>query len=148
MAKTRKAADLNSIIRLVRWTEDERRRALSTLLNREEQLELFGAELGRQMEREAAIAAADPTDAGYTFGAFAADHRKRRERLADTLNALRGEIEEARERLALAYRERKVYEEVQGQRQDNERLEENRLEQIALDEIAQNQHRRRTRDAG
>lgn len=139
----RKAADLDSLIRLRRWEVDERRRELDALLTRESQLVLFGQELERQIVREGQIAVADPTRAGFTFGSYAADHKLKRERLAATLADLRAEIEAARERLANAFRDRKVMEEAQKARAERERAEENRLEQIVLDEIAQNQHQRR-----
>lgn len=137
----RKAADLNQLIRLRRWTVDERRRELGLLQTREEQLIKYGLELDRQLVREGDIAMSDPTRSGFFFGAFAGDHRLRRERLAQNLAALRVEIEQARDRLAGAYRDRRVLAEVQHVRAEKEVKEENRLDQIELDEIAANQHR-------
>lgn len=69
------------------------------------------------------------------------DHRFRRERLDKAIAAIRVEIEKARDRLGEAYRQLKVYEEVQKQRSERERQEENRQERIVLDEIGQNQYR-------
>lgn len=137
----RKASDLAALIRLRKWILDERQRELAALTAREEQLIQYGRELERQLVREGQIALADPTSAGFMFGAFAEGHKKRRERLAITLAAVRKEIEEARERLAEAYRERKTLEEVQKARAIRERTEADRIEQAELDEVAQNQHR-------
>ena len=137
-----KAADLDSLVRLRRWSVDERRRELAALIAREEQLIAYGVELEKQLVREGEVAKANPTSAGFMFGPFAEDHRKRRERLAVTLKAVRAEIEDARERLAAAYRERKTMEAVQEGRVKRERAEADRLEQAALDEVAQNQHLR------
>ena len=137
-----KAADLDSLIRLRQWTVDERQRELTALVNREDQLILYGKELDKQLVREGELARGDPTGAGFLFGAYAAEHKKKREKLAITLAALRQEIEAARDRLAQAFRERKTMEEVQKGRAKREAAEAARLEQEALDEIAQNQYRR------
>ena len=139
----RKAADLASLIRLRKFILDERQRELAALAAREEQLIQYGRELERQLVREGQIAQADPTSAGRLFGAFVEDHKKRRERLAITLAAVRREIEEARDRLAEAYRERKTLEEVQKARAMRELAEANRAEQAELDEVAQNQFLRK-----
>jgi flagellar export protein FliJ len=141
MAK--KAADLDSLVRLRKWMVDERQRELGTLVAREDQLVNYGRELDRQLVREGEIAKADPVSAGFQFGAYAEDHKKRRERLAVTIAAVRREIEGARERLAEAFRERKTMEEVQKNRAVNERTEAARVEQIELDEVAANQFRRK-----
>ena len=95
------------------------------------------------MIREQQVAAADPTNAGFTYAAFAEDHRRRRERLARLKAELAVEIDAARDRLADAYRQLKVLEEVQKERRRQERAEEARREQAAFDEIAQTQHRMR-----
>jgi len=141
MART--AADLDSLIRLRNWNVDERRRELGALTAREDQLIAYGRELERQLIREGEVVKTSTEMVGFMFGPFAEDHRRRRERLAVTLAAVRREIEEARERLAAAYRERKVMEEVQKTRAERERAEADRREQSELDEIAANQHRMR-----
>jgi flagellar export protein FliJ len=140
---SRKAADLDSLIRLHNWTVDERRRELGVLLQRQEELILLGQELDRQLMHEKSIAASDPTSAGFLYGAFAANHRLRRDQLKKVLADLRRQIDEARENLADAYRQLKVYEEVQKKRGEEERKEEARQEQVVLDEIGLNQHLRR-----
>lgn len=141
----RKAADLDSLIRLRKWVVDERQRELGALTAREDQLLNYRRELERQLVREGEVARADPSSpVGFMFGPFAEDHRKRREKLAVTLAALRKEIEEARDRLAEAFRDRKTMEEVQKSRARREKAEADRVEQIELDEVAANQHRMRS----
>ena len=103
----------------------------------------MAGKLERQLVREGEIARSDPTSAGFMFGAFAEDHKKRREKLAITLAAVRKEIEDARERLAAAFRERKTMEEVRKHRATQERIEADRIEQVELDEVAANQFRRK-----
>lgn len=139
----RKAKDLESLLRLSSWTVDEKRRELGVLLAREEELKRFGQELDRQLVREQKAAAENPTTAGFQYAAFAQAHRQRKEQLARTLAALQVEIEAARDRLADAYRQQKVYEEVQKERARQERIEEDRKEQNRFDEIAETQFRQR-----
>jgi flagellar export protein FliJ len=140
---SRKAKDLDSLLRLHSWTVDERRRELGILLAREEELVQFGHQMALQLIREQKIATEDPTSAGFTYGAFAQGYRLRREQLERTLAALRSEIEQAQDQLADAYRQLKVYEEVQKERAKHEREEEARKEQIAFDEIGATQFRQR-----
>ncbi|PKU22324.1 flagellar export protein FliJ [Telmatospirillum siberiense] len=141
---SRKAKDLVSLLRLHSWTVDERRRELGILLAREEELIQFGLRLDQELLHEQKVAAADPTFAGYGFGAYVQNYRLRREQWMRTLDALRGEIEQARDHLAEAYRQLKVYEEVKEKRVEQERIEEVRKEQIAFDEIGQTQFRQRS----
>ena len=140
---SRKAKDLESLLRLHSWTVDERRRELGVLLAREEELIQLGHELARQLTHEQKVATEDPTSAGFIYAAFAQNHRLRREQLERTLAALRVELEEARDRLGDAYRQLKVYEEVQKMRARKEREDEARTEKIAFDEIGETQFRQR-----
>jgi flagellar protein FliJ len=140
---SRKAADLETLLRLHSWTVDERRRELGVLLAREEQLIAEGEALQRRLLAEQRIAAEDPIQAGFAYGTFAEDYKRRREQLERILSDLREEILAARERLADAYRELKVMEEVQKERLHQEQVEEARKEQAVFDEIGQTQFRLR-----
>jgi len=142
---SRKAKDLDTLIRLNKWTVDERQRELGVLQQRENEWVLFGESLDQQLIREQKVAAEDPTSAGFIYAAFASNHKIRREQLKLALHNLRIEIEQARDRLAEAYRGLKVYEEVQKARAKHEREEEARVEQVTLDEIGQIQHQRKKR---
>jgi len=140
---SKKAKDLDQLIRVNQWGVDERQRELGVLISREEELIQAGHRLDQELAHEQQIAATDPTMAGFLYGGFADRYRIRKEQLRQMLHALRLEIEEARERLAEAYRQLKVYEEVQKERVKREAAEESRQEQLAMDEIGMNQYRRR-----
>lgn len=130
-------------MRLHSWTVDERRRELGVLHAREEELIATGEEMARQLLREQQAASADPAVAGFIYAAFAVGHRLRREQLGRTLAALREEIEQARDRLADAFRQLKVFEEVQKERAHQEDIDAARKEQMFFDEIAQTQFRQK-----
>jgi len=139
-----KAKDLNTLIRLHKWTVDEKQRALVALQRREDELILFGEAQEAQMRREQALVSADLTGlAGLSLGHYLLAYRRRREQLAATLAALRVEIEAARDALAEAYRTLKVTEEVQTSRANAEQAERDQKERDMLDDIGQIQHRRR-----
>lgn len=142
---SKKAKDFDQLIRISKWGVDERQRELGVLIAREEDLILQGHRLDAELIREQQIAAEDPTSAGFLYGGFADHYRIRKEQLRQILHAVRLEIEDARERLAEAYRHLKVYEEVRTGRAKKEAAEEARQEQNVLDEIGLNQHRRRAR---
>ena len=139
----RKARDLDTLNRLHNWTVDERRRELGTLLAREQSLIETREAMAQELVREQRTARDDPTEAGFIYDAYAKGHQLRREQLDRVLAALRGEIEEARERLADAYRQQKVFEEVRKERLRQEEVEESRKEQVFFDEIAQTQFRQK-----
>lgn len=138
-----KATDLATLLRLRAWNVDERRRELGILIAREEELILLGEELDRQLIREQKVAAEDPTSVGYIYASFAKGHKARREQLQSHLAALRAEIEAAREQLNEAYREEKVLQEVQKERQRQEDEQEKRVLQASYDEIGMTQYRAR-----
>ena len=140
---SQKAKDLDSLIRLHTWTVDERQRELGVIQSREEQLVQADKQLDQQLLNEQAVAARDPTTAGFLYGAYGRDHLRRKAELAHQLVLIRQEIEEARERLAEAFRQLKVYEEVRKGRAKREAVEAARKEQEALDEIGLNLHRRK-----
>lgn len=134
---------LKSLIRLGKWTVDEKRRILGELHAREEEV-IAGIEaMDAQLAAEQAVAAEDATGAGFTFGGFYDRHLQRREAMLRQLENLRHEIEAARDDLAEAYRALKTYETAEKQRLLREREEEARKDQAVLDEIGLNLHRRR-----
>jgi flagellar FliJ protein len=134
---------LKSLIRLGKWTVDEKRRILGELHAREEEVIATIDAMDRQLAAEQAVANEDATGAGFTFGGFYDRHMHRRETLLRQLEALRHEIELARDDLAEAYRSLKTYETAEKQRLAREREEEGRKEQVVLDEIGQTLHRRK-----
>jgi len=141
----KKSAEIATLIRVQSWSVDEERRQLGQMQGREDSLIEDRARMDRELLAEQAVAAAQPTLAGHSYAAFAFNHKQRRANLETVLAALRVEIEQQREKLAEAYRELKVLEEVRDNWLEKERLEEARLEQTALDEIAQNLFQRANR---
>jgi flagellar FliJ protein len=140
MAKAAKG--LKTLIRLSKFTVDEKRRTLTALQEREEQIlaEIEAAE--RQLQHEQQVARDDPA-AGMYFGRFLTAWKERRAALEQALAAVRRQVEQARDELSEAFRELKTYEVTQANRERREREELDRKEQIFLDEIGQNTHLRR-----
>lgn len=136
------AKKLKTLIRLNKWTVDERRRELGVLLAREDQLRGQLAALEQELLHEQKTAAEDPTLAGFGYGAYAQRYLHKKAQLLSLLAAVAKEIEAAQERLAEAYRELKTVEEVEKNRAKRELEEANRKEQRMLDEIAETRFQR------
>ena len=133
---------LGSLIRLGKWTVDEKRRVLGALHAHEDEVIATIEAMDEQLAAEQGVVTADTTGAGFTFGGFYDRHLDRREALLRQLEELRREIEAARDDLAEAYRDLKTYETAEKQRLAREREEEGRKDQETLDEIGLNLHRR------
>ena len=136
------AKKLKTLIRLHKWTVDERRRELGILLAREDELQAILTGLEQELLAEQKTAAEDPTLAGFSYGGYAQRYLEMKGNLLRLLGAVGREILAAQERLAAAYRELKTYEEVEKNRARKELVEANRKEQRTLDEIAGMRHQR------
>ncbi|MBC7950952.1 MAG: flagellar FliJ family protein [Rhodospirillaceae bacterium] len=145
MAKPAKG--LKTLIRLSKFNVDERRRVLTALQNREDQIieEIRQGEL--RLKEEQRLAAEDAAGIGYLYGAYHKAWMQRRDQMHQALTAVRAEIEVARDELAEAFRQQKTYEVTQANREKAEREEADRKEQIFLDEVGSNIHRRKEKDA-
>jgi len=141
MAKAAKKG-LKPLIRLTKFTVDEKRRALTAWQDAEDQVLAQIQATDQQLLHEQQVASQDPTVA-YLFPAFLAQWKNRRQALENQLAAVRHELELARDALSEAFRELKTYEVTQANREKREREELERKEQIFLDEIGQNTHLRR-----
>jgi len=137
------AANIKNLIRLNEWNVDEKRRKLGELLRLQGELEDQLKQLEADLIEQQKAAAADPTLAGLTYGAFAKQVIQRRENLQDSIDQMEFVIGHAQDELSDAYQELKKYETVESNRQRRFEREQNRREQIMLDEIALNQHRRK-----
>ncbi|HEY9080903.1 flagellar export protein FliJ [Magnetovibrio sp.] len=137
------AANIKNLIRLHEWNVDEKRRKLGELLRLQGELEDQMKQLEADLIEQQKIAAADPTLAGSTYGAFAQQVIQRRENLQDSIDQMEFVIGHAQDELSDAYQELKKYETVESNRQRRYEREQSRREQIMLDEIALNQHRRK-----
>jgi flagellar export protein FliJ len=141
----KKSAEIATLIRVQSWSVDEERRMLGQMQDREAALLEDRDRMDKELLNEQAVAAANPTLAGHSYAAYAFNYRERRANLEAVIAAVRVEIEQQRERLANAYKELKVLEEVQDNWLGKERIEAARIEQIALDEIAQTLYQRAQR---
>ena len=141
MAK--KSSEIAPLLRVQSWAVDEQRRQLGQVLGREEALLEDRRGLESELLREQQVASSAPTLAGHAYAAYAAHYRDRRQQLELVIDAVRAEILQQRDRLAAAYRELKVLEEVRNNWRKSEAETRARRDQNDMDEIAQNLFRRR-----
>lgn len=141
MAK--QAKGLKTLIRLSKFNVDEKRRALTALQNREDQILAEIAQAEAQLVHEQQVAAADPSGVGTMFAAYYRAWLTFRQQQDQTLAAVRRQIEAARDELSEAFRELKTYEVTQANREKREREEADRKEQLFLDEVGLTIHRRK-----
>lgn len=141
MAKPAKG--LKTLIRLSKFNVDEKRRTLTALQAREDQLLDDIARAQQQLKDEQRIAAEDATGVGFIYGAYHRAWMGVREDQDRALLAVRRQIEGARDELAEAYRELKTYEITQSSREKSEQAEMDRKERIFLDEVGATLHRRK-----
>ena len=137
----KKSAEIATLLRVQGWNVDEQRRMLGQMMAREDALLADRRRLDEELLNEQKVAAANPTVAGHAYAGYAFNHKERVAVMERVIDALRAEIEQQRERLAEAYRELKVLEEVQANWKKKEDAEAARIEQAMMDEIAQNNHR-------
>ena len=140
------AKSLKTLIRLAKWSVDERRKALGVLLDREAQIEQALQDHQQALANERNVASADAVGAGRMFGAYFKGWENKRDHFLGLLAEVRTHIEAAREELADAYRALKSTEEVQKQRDAEEALEADRKERAELDEIGLTQFIRRNNE--
>lgn len=141
MAKPAKG--LKTLIRLSQFNVDEKRRMLTALQAREDQILDDIARAQQQLKDEQRVAAEDATGVGFIYGAYHRAWMGVREDQDRSLMAVRRQIEGARDELAEAYRELKTYEITQANREKREQEEADRKEQIFLDEVGATLHRRK-----
>jgi flagellar export protein FliJ len=140
------AKGLKTLIRLAKWAVDEKRKVLTALQAREEEMIAALDQHERQLAEEQRIAAADATGVGFVYGAYASAWLNRKAEMEMRLLNLRHQIEAARDDLAEAFRQQKTYEITQANREKRERAEAERKEQVRLDEIGLNVFRRREKE--
>jgi flagellar export protein FliJ len=134
---------LKTLIRLHKFNVDEKRRVLGALQAREEQI-LAAIEHNEQtMLAEQKVASDDAAGVGFAYASFHQGYLQRRAALHGQLNAIREQIQAAREELAEAFNTLKTYEITQANRERREQEELDRKEQAFLDEIGLNMHRRK-----
>jgi len=139
---------LATLIRLAKWTVDEKRRVLTALQAREDQIlaEIRAAEA--RLIEEQRLASSDATGIGMFYGAYAQAWLDRRAQQEASLAAVRQQIVQARDALADAFSELKTYEITERERRKRAQEERDRKEQAFLDEVGLNIHRRRPAEGG
>jgi len=137
------AKGLATLIRLSKWTVDDKRRALTALQAREDEILADIAAAEAQLIAEQRAAAADLTGIGFVYGAYARSWLNRRAQLDSMLEQIRAEIVRAGDELSEAFNQLKTYEITERERKRRADEERDRKEQAFLDEIGLNIHRRR-----
>ena len=125
-----------SLIRVHKWEVDEKRQALARLQDAQDKLIEARKKQDKELETEKKAALQNP-EQSMTFGAYVESYLQKKDELEKMIADLQNEINAARDDLADAFRELKVYEVLQEQHEQAEKLENDRKEQKYLDEIAQ-----------
>ena len=133
---------LDQLIRLQRWTLDEKRRQASDLELLIERLIQDIIKLDEQVEREIEASRAD-LELQRALPGFRNAMKSRRERLDKSLVDLRGELEKLREQITGAFSDLKKTEQTVKNREQRQRLAERRKDQAISDEVGLQQHRRK-----
>jgi len=134
---------LATLIRLSKWTVDDKRRALTALQAREDEILADIAAAEARLIEEQRTAAEDATGIGFLYGAYARLWLDRRAQLDSMLEQIRAEIVRAGDELSAAFNQLKTYEITERERNRRAAEERDRKEQAFLDEIGLNIHRRR-----
>lgn len=136
-----------NLIRVHRWTLDERRRTLGDLERLADKLrgDLDGLDEELLREREAATRV---PEMAFTYPAFASACRQRKEKIQRSIEEIAEEIERARSQVEAAFQELKKYELAQESADRRKREMLKRREQALLDEMGLSLHLRRKASEG
>jgi len=133
---------LDQLLRLQRWTLDEKRRQASDLELLIERLIQDIAQLDGSVAREIEAARAS-IDLQRALPGYRQAMKERRERLERSQTDLRGELDKLREQITESFSELKKTEQTVKNREQRQRLAERRKDQAISDEIGLQQHRRK-----
>jgi flagellar export protein FliJ len=133
---------LDQLLRLQRWTLDEKRRQASDLELLIERLIQDITQLDAAVEREIAASRAN-LELQRALPGYRQVMKDRRARLDKSLVDLRGELGKLREQITAAFSELKKTEQTVKNREQRQRLAERRKEQAISDEIGLQLHRRK-----
>jgi predicted nucleic acid-binding Zn-ribbon protein len=133
---------LDQLMRLQRWTLDEKRRQATDLELLIERLVQDIIKLDEQVEREIEASRAD-LELQRALPGYRNVMKGRRERMDKSLVDLRGELEKLREQITEAFSDLKKTEQTQKNREQRQRLAERRKDQAISDEVGLQQHRRK-----
>ncbi|HET6620529.1 MAG TPA: hypothetical protein VFG64_11345 [Dongiaceae bacterium] len=133
---------LDQLMRLQRWTLDEKRRQAGDLELLIERLIQDISHLDAAVERE--IEASRPNlELQRVLPGYRQVMKDRRARLDKSLLDLRGELDKLREQITAAFSELKKTEQTVKNREQRQRLAERRKDQAVSDEIGLQLHRRK-----
>lgn len=133
---------LDQLLRLQRWTLDEKRRQAGDLELLIERLIQDITKLDTAVEHEIEASRTN-VDLQRMLPGYRQVMKGRRERLDKSLLDLRGELEKLREQITEAFSELKKTEQTVKNRQQRQRLAERRKDQAISDEIGLQLHRRK-----
>ena len=133
---------LAQLMRLQRWTLDEKRRQATDLELLIERLIQDIAQLDAAVEREIEASRAN-VELQRALPGYRQVMKDRRARLDRSLMDLRGELGKLREQITEAFSELKKTEQTVKNREQRQRLAERRKEQAISDEIGLQLHRRK-----
>ena len=133
---------LDQLIRLQRWTLDEKRRQATDLELLIERLVQDIIKLDQAVEHEIEASRAN-IELQRALPGYRQVMKGRRERLDKSLVDLRGELEKLREQITEAFSELKKTEQTVKNRQQRQRMAERRKDQAISDEVGLQLHRRK-----
>jgi flagellar export protein FliJ len=124
----------DTLMRLKRFHVDEKRRRVSQIETMIAEFERMANDLNREIENEERRAGhTDPTHFAYPTYAKAA--RNRRDNLMNSANELRGQLEDARGELQVAFEDLKKVEILDDREKSQERTEQLARDQLEMDRI-------------
>ena len=135
---------LENLVRLHRWTLDEKRRLLTDLERLAQRLSKDITTLDEEIASEQEVAS-QSLEGAVAYPAFVAVAKRRREKLVESLRAVEAEGEEARIAVRAAFQELKKYELAQAAASKRAKDKAARAEQQAEDELGLELHRRKGR---
>ena len=133
---------LDQLMRLQRWTLDEKRRQATDLELLIERLIQDIIKLDEQVEHEIEASRAN-LELQRVLPGYRQAMKGRRERMDKSLVDLRGELEKLREQITEAFSDLKKTEQTVKNREQRQRLAERRKDQAISDEVGLQQHRRK-----
>jgi flagellar export protein FliJ len=133
---------LDQLLRLQKWTLDEKRRQAADLMALIERLQGDITKLDADVAHEIEIARSD-LEASRHLPPYRDMMAKRRERLEQSVADVTLELERVREEIAETFADIKKTEQTIQNRQERKRQAAARREQIATDEMGLEQHRRK-----
>lgn len=135
---------LNQLLRLQKWTLDEKRRQASDLVALIDRLQGDIAKLDDEVAREIELARTD-LEASRHLPPYREMMGKRRDRLEQSVADVNLELDRVREEIAETFGDIKKTEQTIQNRQERKRQAVARREQIETDEMGLQQHRRKAK---